>query len=167
MKWTTDSGFPVHMDYRKTKQKEIKIFLFDRAAQERKRTKVTLREDTDRIDVAKSCNAVAPNFVHSQDAALMQNFICNQLDAGTAEDFFMIHDSFSISGDVWDLSDGVRSTFVNMFSGDCLFAKFEEEVRQQLNDPSMAFGSEDSPVTIPTKGCLDLDAVRNNEFCFS
>jgi len=167
MKWTTDSGFPVHMDYRKTKQKEIKIFLFDRAAQERKRTKVTLREDTDRIDVAKSCNAVAPNFVHSQDAALMQNFICNQLDAGTAEDFFMIHDSFSISGDVWDLSDGVRSTFIDMFSGDCLFSKFEEEVRQQLNDPSMAFGSEDSPVTIPTKGCLDLDAVRNNEFCFS
>ena len=97
----------------------------------------------------------------------MQNFICNQLDAGTAEDFFMIHDSFSISGDVWDLSDGVRSTFVDMFSGDCLFRKFEEEVRQQLNDPAMVFGSEDSPVTIPTKGSLDLDAVRNNEFCFS
>ena len=167
MKWTTDSGFPVHMDYRKTKQKEIKIFLFDRAAQERKRAQVTLREDTDRIDVAKSCNAVAPNFVHSQDAALMQNFICNQLDAGTAEDFFMIHDSFSISADVWDLHDGVRDTFVTMFSGDCLFAKFEEEVRQQLNDPSMAFGSEDNPITIPSKGSLDLDAVRNNEFCFS
>jgi len=54
-----------------------------------------------------------------------------------------------------------------MFSGDCLFSKFEEEIRQQLNDPAMAFGSEDNPITIPTKGSLDLDAVRNNEFCFS
>ena len=167
IQWTSDSGFPALMDYRKSRGKPIWIFLFDRAAECRKEAKVTYRRDLDPFDVAKSCNGIAPNFIHSQDAALMQNFICNQLDAGTAEDFFMIHDSFSISGDVWDLYEGVRNTFVDMFSGDCLFQRFEDEIRQQLNDPSMVFGTEDNPITIPSKGTLDLEAIRHNDFCFS
>ena len=167
IQWTSDSGFPALMDYRKSRGKPIWIFLFDRAAECRKEAKVTYRRDLDPFDVAKSCNGIAPNFIHSQDAALMQNFICNQLDAGTAEDFFMIHDSFSISGDVWDLYQGVRNTFVDMFSGDCLFQRFEDEIRQQLNDPSMVFGTEDNPITIPSKGTLDLEAIRHNDFCFS
>jgi DNA-directed RNA polymerase len=171
IQWTSDSGFPALMDYRKSVGKPIYIFLHDRAANKRKDNrkpaKVTYRRDLDQFDVVKSCSSIAPNFVHSQDAALMQNFICNQLDAGTAEDFFMIHDSFSISGDVWDLYDGVRNTFINMFSGECLFQRFEDEIRQQLNDPSMVFGTEDKPITIPTKGSLDLEAIRYNDFCFS
>ena len=167
IQWTSDSGFPVLMDYRKSEGKPIYIFLFDKAVNTRKQAKVTYRRDLTQFDVVKSCNGIAPNFVHSQDAALMQNFICNQLDAGTSEDFFMIHDSFSISGDVWDLFEGVRSTFVAMFSGDCLFQQFEEEIRQQLNDPSMVFGTDEKPITIPTKGSLDLEAIRHNDFCFS
>jgi len=167
IQWTSDSGFPVLMDYRKSEGKPIYIFLFDKAVNTRKQAKVTYRRDLAQFDVVKSCNGIAPNFVHSQDAALMQNFICNQLDAGTSEDFFMIHDSFSISGDVWDLFEGVRSTFVAMFSGDCLFQQFEEEIRQQLNDPSMVFGTDEKPITIPTKGSLDLEAIRHNDFCFS
>ena len=167
MQWTSDSGFPALMDYRKSKGKPVYIFLFDRAAKERKQAKVTYRRDLNQFDVSKSCNAIAPNFVHSQDAALMQNFICNQIDAGTSEDFFMIHDSFSISGDVSDLYEGVRDTFIKMFSSNCLFSRFEEEVRQQLNDPSIFFGSEENPIIIPTKGSLDLEAIRHNDFCFS
>ena len=171
IRWTSASGFPVYMEYKKTKVKEIKIFLFDRVVKERKRTKVTLREELDQVNVTKSCSAIAPNFVHSQDAALLQNFICAQLDAGTSEDFFMIHDSLSISGDVWDLYDGVRQSFVDMFSGGCLFEKFEEEIRQQLNDPTKPFtmkvGDTERELTIPAKGTLDLEAVKGNQFCFS
>ena len=84
------------------------------------------------------------------------------LDSGTAEDFFMIHDSFSVSGDAWDLYDAVRSTLVDMYSGDCLFCKFEDEIRNQLNDPAHVFEHK-----IPEKGDLDLEQIKESVFCFS
>jgi len=78
-----------------------------------------------------------------------------------AEDFFMVHDSFSISGDTWDLFDTVRDTFVKMYDGDCVLQKFEDEIRQLLNDPS----TELPP--IPPKGSLNIHGVKFSEFCFS
>ena len=87
--------------------------------------------------------------------------ICHMLDSGLAEDFFMIHDSFSMSGDTWDLFDGVRETFVSMFDGDCILQKFEDEVRQQLSDPDAVLPA------MPKKGTLDIQQVKLSEYCFS
>jgi DNA-directed RNA polymerase len=162
IRWTTPSGFPIAQDYRKTRAKEIKIFLYDRAVKTRSRSKVTLREELPQTDVSKSTNGIAPNFIHGCDAAHMHLLICKMLDEGTAEDFFMIHDSFSVSGDTWDLFDSVRDTFINMYAGDCVFERFENEIRQQLDNPAHEF-----PKSIPARGTLDLEAVRMSQFCFS
>lgn len=162
VKWTSPSGFPIVQDYRKTRRREIKIFLYDRAIKERKRTKISLSQDLDAADVKKACNAIAPNFIHGCDSAHVHKVICRMLDEGTAEDFFMIHDSFSVSGDAWDLYDSVRGTLVDMYKGDCLFCKFEDEIRNQLNDPAHEFQHK-----IPEKGKLDLDRIRYSDFCFS
>ena len=115
VKWTSPSGFPIVQDYRKTRRREIKIFLYDRAVKERKRTKISLSQDLDAADVKKACNAIAPNFIHGCDSAHVHRVICKMLDDGTAEDFFMIHDSFSVSGDAWDLYDSVRDALVEMY----------------------------------------------------
>ena len=69
VKWTSPSGFPIVQDYRKTRRREIKIFLYDRAVKERKRTKISLSQDLDAADVKKACNAIAPNFIHGCDSA--------------------------------------------------------------------------------------------------
>ena len=162
IKWTTPSGFPVVQEYRRKKRREVRIFLFDRSLQKRTRHKVSLAQETSSIDVQKSTNAIAPNFIHgSGDSSHMHLTICHMLDNGLAEDFFMIHDSFSMSGDTWDLFDGVRETFVNMFDGDCILQKFEDEVRQQLSDPNAVLP------TMPAKGTLDIQQVKGSEFCFS
>lgn len=162
IRWTSPSGFPIVQDYRKTKRKEIQIFLYDRAIKQRGRTKMSLREEIDQSDVKKATNGIAPNMIHGCDSAHMHLTIVKMLEEGTAEDFFMIHDSFSVSGDVWDLFDTVRETFIDMYSGECVFERFENEVRQQLSNPAHEFDRK-----IPEKGTLDLESIRLSQFCFS
>jgi len=162
VKWTSPSGFPIVQDYRKTRRREIKIFLYDRAIKQRKRTKISLSQDLDDADVKKATNAIAPNFIHGCDSSHVHKVVCRMIDEGTATDFFMIHDSFSVSGDAWDLYDTVRSTLVDMYSEDCLFCKFEDEIRNQLNNPAHIFEHK-----IPDKGTLDLEKIKESDFCFS
>jgi len=162
VKWTSPSGFPIVQDYRKTRRREIKIFLYDRAIKQRKRTKVSLSQELDAADVKKATNAIAPNFIHGCDSAHVHKVVCRMIDDGTAEDFFMIHDSFSVSGNAWDLYDTVRSTLVDMYSEDCLFDRFEDEIRNQLNNPAHVFEHK-----IPEKGTLDLEQIKQSDFCFS
>lgn len=162
IRWTSPSGFPIVQDYKKTKRKEIKIFLYDRAIKDRTRTKMSLREELDQSDVKKATNGIAPNLIHGCDSGHMHLTIVKMLEEGTAEDFFMIHDSFSISGDTWDLFDTVRHTFVDMYNGPCVFEKFENEIRQQLSNPAHDFGK-----TIPSKGNLNLEDIKLSQFCFS
>ena len=126
--------------------------LYDRAVKERKRTKISLSQDLDAADVKKACNAIAPNFIHGCDSAHVHRVICKMLDDGTAEDFFMIHDSFSVSGDAWDLYDSVRNALVEMYIDDCRLCRFEDEIRNQLNDPAHVFEHR-----IPEKGDLDRE----------
>lgn len=164
--WRTPSGFPIVQEYRKKEHKRAKIFLFDRALNALKKTTVGSVVETNKTNIQKSMNAIAPNFIHgSGDASHMHLTICRLLDGvdgePMAEDFFMVHDSFAISGDTWDLFDTVRDTFVNMYDNGCVLQRFEDEVRQLLNDPS----TELPP--IPIKGTLDINGVRYSEFCFS
>ena len=159
--WTTPSGFPIVQCYRKKRSKQIKVFLFDRALGETKRTNFSLSQDEAKVDAQKSMNAIAPNYVHGLDAAHMHLTICNMLDRGAAKDFVMIHDSFATSGDTWDLFHSVRDTFVNMYAGDCHLERFESEIRQTLDSPDALLP------TIPAKGALDIRGIKNSEFCFS
>jgi len=162
IKWLTPSGFPIVQEYRRTTRKEVKIFLYDRKLEKRTRSKVSLSQETSSIDVKKSMNGISPNFIHgSGDAAHMHLLICKMLDQGLAEDFFLIHDSFSISGDTWDLFHSVRESFVEMYEGPCRLQQFEEEIRQQLNDPNQTLPP------IPAKGTLDIKQVLTSQFCFS
>ena len=136
--------------------------MYDRAVKERKRTKISLSQDLDAADVKKACNAIAPNFIHGCDSAHVHRVICKMLDDGTAEDFFMIHDSFSVSGDAWDLYESVRDALVEMYIDDCHLCRFEDEIRNQLNDPAHVFEHK-----IPEKGDLDLEKIKESVFCFS
>ena len=163
--WTSPSGFRVFHNYLKRDRVETKIFLFDTAVGERTRSKVSLSLDTGKVDVRKNTASVAANLIHSLDASGMAKTIVKLLDAGATNDFFMIHDSFAISGDVDDLYHGVREAHIQMYSEENLLLKWQEELRQQLDHPYDFEKSEVDP--IPQMGNLDLQGIRDSQFCFS
>ena len=163
--WTSPSGFRVFHNYLKRDRVETKIFLFDTAVGQRTRSKVSLSLDTGKVDVRKNTASVAANLIHSLDASGMAKTIVKLLDAGATNDFFMIHDSFAISGDVDDLYYGVREAHIQMYSEENLLLKWQEELRQQLDHPYDFEKSEVDP--IPQMGNLDLQGIRESQFCFS
>jgi DNA-directed RNA polymerase len=163
--WTSPSGFRIFHNYLKRDRVETKIFLFDTAVGMRTRSKVSLSMDTGKVDVRKNTASVAANFIHSLDAAGMAKTIILLLDAGATEDFFMIHDSFAISGDVDELYHGVREAHIQMYSEENLLLKWQEELRQQLEHP-FDFEKSDVP-PIPQMGNLNLQLIRDSQFCFS
>jgi DNA-directed RNA polymerase len=163
--WTSPSGFRVFHNYLKRDRVETKIFLFDTAVGERTRSKVSLSLDTGKVDVRKNTASVAANLIHSLDASGMAKTIVKLLDSGATEDFFMIHDSFAISGDVDDLYYGVREAHIEMYEAENLLLKWQEELRQQLDHPFDFERSEVDP--IPQMGNLDLQGIRDSQFCFS
>ena len=163
--WTSPSGFRVFHNYLKRDRVETKIFLFDTAVGERTRSKVSLSLDTGKVDVRKNTASVAANLIHSLDASGMAKTIVKLLDAGATNDFFMIHDSFAISGDVDDLYHGVREAHIQMYSEENLLLKWQEELRQQLDHPFDFEKAEVNPM--PEMGNLNLQLIRDSQFCFS
>lgn len=167
--WTTPSGFTAVQSYAVRKPLEAKIFLHDRKVGIRTRTKVTFSLDSEKVDVRRSVRSGPANFIHSLDAAHMAATIVylKEQPEEPVQDFFMIHDSFAISGDTWELFDAVRHTFVEQYSNECLLKKFQEEIRQQLSDPALLDDPKKGVGPIPTKGNLDLEGIKSSEFCFS
>jgi DNA-directed RNA polymerase len=114
-----------------------------------------------KYDTRKARAGVAPNFVHSLDAAHMQLAICHGLDQGI-EDFFMIHDSFGTNAaDTWAFYHNIRHAIVDMYEDNCVLSNFEIECRNRLANPDMEL------MQVPEKGDLDVRAVLESEYCFS
>lgn len=163
MRSTSASGFPVFQRYQKTKRMRVRVFLWDREAKINKRSQITMVQDVvNQIDSRKASNAVSPNLIHAADAAHMSLTICAMLDEGI-NDFFMIHDSFATqAADTDTMYHLVRQVFVDIYSGDCFFAKLEAEVREQLSNPDAKLEK-----AMPAKGDLDISGVLESRYCFS
>ena len=162
MRSTSPSGFPVFQRYQKTKRMRVRVFLWDREAKINKRSQVTMIQDVvGQIDSKKASNAASPNIIHSWDSAHMALTICAMLDQGI-NDFFMIHDSFATQAADTDVMYSlIRETFVDIYSGDCVFARLETEVREQLDNANAVLKD------LPLKGSLDIKGVLESRYCFS
>lgn len=110
----------------------------------------------DSIDVKKMRSGVAPNYVHSLDAALLGDTVLRLARLGCTK-FHMIHDSYGVPARfVADLNREVRESFIDLFETDPLTnwyyqVKSDHEVLPQ-------------DVMIDT---LDLNEVRDSHYIFS
>jgi len=110
----------------------------------------------DSIDVRKMRSGVAPNYVHSLDAALLGDTVLRLKKLGCTK-FHMIHDSYGVPARfVPDLNREVRESFIDLFETDPLTnwyyqVKSDHEVLPQ-------------DVMINT---LDLQEVRDSHYIFS
>ena len=153
VRWTTPVGYPVRQDYRRFKMRSIKTRIGDTIRQHK------LREETDRIDRRKMLNGLAPNWVHSMDAALMFTTILEAKRKGVT-DFAVVHDSFATrAADAGLLHSSILEAAASMFSRD-LLAEFKREVEAYL-PPEVSLPE------LPTYGTLDPAAVRQSLYFFN
>lgn len=89
------------------------------------------KEELPRISVGRQKLSVAPNFIHSLDAAVMMKTIEKAVHKGITH-FAMIHDSYGThAADAPALANILREAFVEMFS-DNILLNWTNEVLQIL-----------------------------------
>lgn len=153
--WTTPMGLPILQEYKKQKGKRIGTHW--RGA----RLQVVIQVDEEYIDSRAQANGVAPNFVHSLDAAHLQAVALGCKAAGIRH-IAVIHDSFGThAADTSTMSRVLRETFVNQYSTDVL-GDFYEQLKEQLGADIA-----DRLPPPPQAGSLDLDRVLEAEYTFA
>lgn len=108
----------------------------------------------DQPDVRRHANGIAPNFVHSMDAAHMQRCI-RAAKAKGITNLMMIHDDYGTTADrTQELYELIRDEFVKMYEG-C----------DPIAEIAAQFDLEGIP-PVPEKGNLDLAGVRQSPYFF-
>lgn len=148
------TGFQVRQEYFKNKQKQIETILSGRMV------RPSVFERTDKVESYKQANAVAPNFVHSLDAAALMLTVTQAASEGV-ESFGMVHDSYAtLPADCSVLARATRQSFVRLYSDHNVIGEFYAQLLPQMSSP------DDCPPP-PTVGALDVASVLASDYFFS
>lgn len=151
--WTAPSGFLVQQRYTNTESRRVETRIGDKVM------KFSLQSHKDGIDKRRQSMAVAPNYVHSLDAAALMLTV-NACSAAGVGAFMAIHDSYGThAGDMNTLALKLREEFVSMYMKDDVLARFADEITEHVNGKPLP--------PPPAKGKLDLGGVLRSDFFFS
>lgn len=154
--WVAPSGLPVLQAYKETIGKRLDFIISGQ------RYRLQLSVEGAKLDKRKQRSGIAPNYVHSLDAAHLVRSVNYCLDTGIAS-FAMVHDSFGThAGNVDALAYELRRAFVDQYSADVL-GKFREEIDGQLTTQRL----KDKLPPVPSFGTLDTQAVMDSEYFFA
>lgn len=146
--WTSPSGFVVRQRYGKSEYIKVETRLSP-SIRIRPKVRLELEEPCPR----RHRNGIAPNFIHSCDAAHMHFLICAAEDAGLGHLAF-IHDDYGTTADDTEtLHRLIRETFIAMYMANCPLSQFRD-----------AYGI---PAPLPERGNLDLQAVQDSTYFFA
>lgn len=146
IKWDTPSGFPASQAYFESQEHRINTRLHGVV-------KIKVFSEIDEASVTKHASGLAPNFVHSMDAAHL-HLVTNAAGLRGITALAMIHDDYGThAADSQTLFEIIRKEFVAMYD---------------MNDPIADFSAR-YPVLPkpPGKGSLDIREVLKSEYFFS
>jgi DNA-directed RNA polymerase len=145
------TGFPAHMEYYKSRRQQIKTYMSGSVLQP------AAWMSTGRMDTGKIRNAIAPNVVHSLDAAAMMATTVACAARGVPA-FSMIHDSYAVHAEyVPTLADSLRTAFIDLYQGRNILEGLSQQWKRtgaEIPDP-------------PVLGTFDVRDVRHAQFFFS
>lgn len=174
--WRTPVGLPVVQRYSEYTSKQVNMWLYSRGVHVPQghdkvdaegnilsRIQVLIREaPTKRINKAKARSAIAPNVIHSLDAAHLTRTVVFAKREGI-ESFQLIHDSFATHlGKTTRFFQIIREAFVDMYETYDPFEELERYARSVLSEE----GQEKLPPR-PARGDLDLKQVLLSEYAFA
>lgn len=152
--WTAPTGLKIMQEYTTAEQKRLELTF------QKVRMQLAIDVSTQKIDKRKQSSGIAPNWVHSMDAAHMQLTVARCHDEGIRS-FSLIHDSYGThAGNSWALAQYLREEFVRMYSDHDILAEFKEEIGAMLPAKTKL-------PTLPPKGSLDLAQVLESPFFFA
>lgn len=155
VKWTSPVGFPVTQAYNEPVAQRVRVHYAGSLMD------LYFQKEGSKLDARRQASGIAPNFVHSLDAAHLMSSVNLGVENGLT-DWAVIHDSFGChAADVDMLNACIREAFIEQYTPDVL-ARFRDEIAASL-DPEQAA---DLPA-LPSKGSLDLDAVRDSRYFFA
>jgi DNA-directed RNA polymerase len=153
--WTTPQGLPVLQSYRTVTGERVRVHFGGR------QLKVTLATNGDDIAPRAQVNGIAPNFVHSLDAAHLMAVVNGAVAEGITA-LAVIHDSFGThAANAGHLSRILRETFVEQYTPNRL-EMFRDELAAQLT-PELAAKLPE----LPPLGDLDLSQVLDSHYVFA
>ncbi len=144
--WVTPSGFPASQAYYEAEVHRIKTRLHGPA-------QITVLTETDTPDPYRHSSGLAPNFVHSMDAAHL-HLTTAAASQRSIDALAMIHDDYGThAADAEALYQCIREQFVKMYEEHDPIADFEKKY------PCVP--------SAPTKGTLDIREVLQSAYFFS
>lgn len=151
VEWTVPvTGFPARQEYWNTTRHMVKTTLCGQAV------RLSTYRETKEPLTYRHKNAIAPNFIHSLDAAaLMMTTVLASVEDVTH--FGMVHDSYSTHAcDVEALALATREGFIQLY-----------DTVDVADDLHRQFSLVTEVPPPPPKGDLDVWQVRNSRYFFS
>jgi DNA-directed RNA polymerase len=154
VEWWAPSGFKVRQCYRKINSIHVQTIIGD--------TRLTLRvltdEDNQELRVSKQASSIAPNVIHSFDAAHMMMSIAS---GDFRWSFSVIHDSFGVHAcDMSSFLMCIKDEFVAIYEHDW-FASLQEDFETSRD------GEEYPLIQPPTHGNWKPEEVLKSDFFFA
>jgi len=144
--WTSPSGFPAAQSYYEPEVLRVITRLAGVA-------QIRVMAETDEVAVNKHANGLAPNFVHSMDAAHL-HLTTNAAAALGIRSLAMIHDDYGThAAKSGELARMIREQFVSMY------ANHDPIEALRLKYPKLK--------PPPERGTLDIDEVLASRYFFS
>lgn len=153
--WTVPlTAFPVRQFYMEARSRQIETMLHGRTYKPRVYTVLP------KPDLLKQSNAVAPNFVHSLDAATLMLTVNEAARRGVTS-FGMVHDSYAThAADCAVLAEATREMFAQLYTDLDVIGDLSLQLSGLIGHP------DDFPQP-PEKGALDVTCVRQSLYFFS
>jgi DNA-directed RNA polymerase len=155
--WVTPAGIPCVNRYHEAQTKTLSLWLHN------ERIKVTVATGNEAPLLKRKCQqSIAPNWVHSLDAAHLLLTVGACADEGIT-DIVTVHDSFGClpaHADRFNLI--IREQFVLMYQRHDLLTFLRTTASAQLSE-----ANQKRLPQLPTKGKLDLDEVHRAKYAFA
>lgn len=150
IEFTSPSGFVVHQDIKEIDVHTVKTILCGR-------TELLIGTPTDKIDVLRQRNGIAPNFIHSCDAAHLTATILKAKAAGISS-IAAIHDDYGVHAcDTQAFAGMIREAFVEQYSSNVLL-RLHTELSALYPDIELPLP--------PEYGTLDIQEVLSSKYFF-
>lgn len=152
--WVTPVGFPVLQNYKNIVTKLVRTEIAGKFHNSR-----VAQGEGLKMNKRKMKASIAPNFVHSCDAAHLTRTV-NLCETNGINSLHMVHDSYGThAADIPVLKQVLRHAFVQVHETDPL-QSFYEAMCHQSSTPELI-------PPPPTKGTLDLSLVKESDFFFA